>query len=159
MGSLPRKSLTRERGEPDRGELERTRTVSCDPKQKPVVSQALTYTDRKQKIKLRGCRALVRKRPKLIANTRTDTVASTCQESEHIPYHNQFWTILGDNSCAINNGQIMSLEYVIRMSAKDLHRNLPTPRDIRTSLLHHQIVVCCRKWITAPTSENRDMRL
>ena len=33
-------------------------------------------------------------------------------------------------------GHIMSLEYTKHMTEKDLHRNLPSVRDIRTLLLH-----------------------
>ena len=37
-------------------------------------------------------------------------------------------------------GHIMSLEYTKHMNEKDLHRNLPSVRDIRTLLLHCSLV-------------------
>ena len=37
-------------------------------------------------------------------------------------------------------GHIMSLEYTKHMTEKDLHRNLPSVRDIRTVLLHFPLV-------------------
>ena len=37
-------------------------------------------------------------------------------------------------------GHIMSLEYAKHMTEKDLHRNLPSVRDIRTLLLHFSLV-------------------
>ena len=37
-------------------------------------------------------------------------------------------------------GHTISLEYTKRMTEKDLHRNLPSVRDIRTLLLHFSLV-------------------
>ena len=42
-------------------------------------------------------------------------------------------------------GQIMSLEYTKHMNQKDLHRNLPSFRDIRTVLLHCSLVTPYRQ--------------
>ena len=40
-------------------------------------------------------------------------------------------------------GHIMSLEYTKHTTEKDLHRNLPSVRDIRTVLLHFLILAVC----------------
>ena len=45
-----------------------------------------------------------------------------------------------------DTGHIMSLEYTKHMTEKDLHRNLPSVRDIRTVLLHFSPVTPTSNW-------------
>ena len=57
----------------------------------------------------------------------------------NLPEHTQTWTRFDKRAKTYiddKTGLIMSLEYTRHMTEKDLHRNLPSVRDIRTLLLH-----------------------
>ena len=58
------------------------------------------------------------------------------EESENLSHHVILKTIVGECSIDDKKGHIMSLEYTKQMNEKELHRNLPSVRDIRTLLLH-----------------------
>ena len=70
--------------------------------------------------------------------TRFDKRAKTCRttSSSGALWENVVARITIDDE----TGHIMSLEYTKHMSEKDLHRNLPSDRDIRTVLLHFSLV-------------------
>ena len=61
------------------------------------------------------------------------------QETENHSQHVIVNTFVGE-CCRVNlddeTGHIMSREHTKHMTEKDLHRNVPTVRDIRTVLLH-----------------------
>ena len=66
--------------------------------------------------------------------TRFDKRAKTCRitSSSRPLWENVVARITIDDK----TGHIMSLEYTKQMTEKDVHRNLPSVRDIRTVLLH-----------------------
>ena len=66
--------------------------------------------------------------------TRFDKRAKTCRttSSSGTLWENLVARITIDDE----TGHIMSLKYTTHMTEKDLHRNLPSVRDIRTVLLH-----------------------
>ena len=56
------------------------------------------------------------------------------------PRHPRWANVVARITIDDETGHIMSLEYTKHMTEKDLHRNLPSVRDIRTVLLHFSLV-------------------